>query len=360
MDKSFSFIIGVMGIIWVSVLAAAVFTPYMVRKNICFGVSIPESEYHNPQISAMRRSYSISCLGIGLVMGIGSALCYARLPLESGVWIQMGGLFLYLAITTLIYFLMRLRIKAVKQESDWEMDTDVAGSIGGEPGKIINTGWYLLYLAVIAATVLVAAVKYPSLPQQIPIHYNFAGEVDRYGVKSAATFAVMPLMQFFMGLLFGGLNLGISKSRHRNNLKRAREFRRIMSISLFVIGFMVMLLFACIQLSMLSILSEAMTMVMPFIFLAAVFGIFIYLGVKVGQGGSRLRMEDEEPEDRVDDDRYWKGGFLYFNKDDPSLFVEKRFGMGYTLNFGNPKSTVVIAALVIFILAMAALPLIIK
>ena len=36
-----------------------------------------------------------------------------------------------------------------------------------------------------------------------------------------------------------------------------------MSISLFAIGFMVMLLFACIQLSMLSILNEALTMVMP-------------------------------------------------------------------------------------------------
>lgn len=360
MNESFNFIIGVRGLSWVIVVAATAFTPYIVRRNICFGISIPESEYHSPKISALRRSYTISCLGIGLVMGIGSALCYARLPVERGVWIQLGGLFLYLAVTTLIYFLMRLRIKAVKQESDWEVAQDTAGEISGEPDKIINTGWYLLYLAVIALTVLAAVFKYPSLPQQIPIHYNFAGEVDRYGGKSAATLAVMPLMQFFMGLLFGGINLGIGMSGHRKNFKRTREFRRIMSISLFAIGFMVMLLFACIQLSMLSILNEALTMVMPFVFLAAVFGIFIYLGVKVGQGGSRLRIEDEGPEDRVDDDRHWKGGFLYFNKEDPSLFVEKRFGIGYTLNFGNPKSLFVIAALVVFILAMAVLPLIIK
>ncbi|MDR2024331.1 MAG: DUF5808 domain-containing protein [Hungatella sp.] len=59
----------------------------------------------------------------------------------------------------------------------------------------------------------------------------------------------------------------------------------------------------------------------------------------------------------MDNDRYWLGGFLYCNKDDPSLFVEKRFGMGYTLNFGNPRSFIVIGALVVLILAITVLPL---
>ena len=38
-----------------------------------------------------------------------------------------------------------------------------------------------------------------------------------------------------------------------------------------------------------------------------------------------------------DDDRYWYGGFFYNNPDDPALFVPKRYGMGWTVNFGNPK-----------------------
>jgi len=47
----------------------------------------------------------------------------------------------------------------------------------------------------------------------------------------------------------------------------------------------------------------------------------------------------------------WKGIF-YFNPDDPALFVPKRFGIGYTLNFGNSWSWVVLALIV----AMVALP----
>jgi uncharacterized membrane protein len=36
-------------------------------------------------------------------------------------------------------------------------------------------------------------------------------------------------------------------------------------------------------------------------------------------------------------------GVFYVNPDDPSLFTPKRFGIGYTLNFGNPRSWLVLA-----------------
>jgi len=34
-------------------------------------------------------------------------------------------------------------------------------------------------------------------------------------------------------------------------------------------------------------------------------------------------------------DACWKFGLLYYNPNDSALMVEKRFGIGYTLNFGN-------------------------
>jgi len=48
---------------------------------------------------------------------------------------------------------------------------------------------------------------------------------------------------------------------------------------------------------------------------------------------------------------HWKGVF-YSNPEDPALLVPKRYGVGYTLNFGNPWSWVVLALL----LLMVALP----
>ena len=50
-------------------------------------------------------------------------------------------------------------------------------------------------------------------------------------------------------------------------------------------------------------------------------------------------------------DSAWKGSF-YSNANDPALLVPKRFGIGYTLNFGNPWSWAVLA----FVLLMVAVP----
>ena len=51
-----------------------------------------------------------------------------------------------------------------------------------------------------------------------------------------------------------------------------------------------------------------------------------------------------------DDDRYWYGGFFYNNPDDPALFVPKRFGFGWTMNFGHPQAKLVIIAMLLLVL----------
>jgi uncharacterized membrane protein len=58
----------------------------------------------------------------------------------------------------------------------------------------------------------------------------------------------------------------------------------------------------------------------------------------------RSRSKADTPADRHltgavfrDDDRYWYGGFFYNNPDDPAVFVPKRFGLGWTVNFGHPR-----------------------
>jgi uncharacterized membrane protein len=47
----------------------------------------------------------------------------------------------------------------------------------------------------------------------------------------------------------------------------------------------------------------------------------------------------------------WKAGVFYFNREDPALFVPKRFGIGYTINFANRWAWLVIGVLVVLIAA---------
>ncbi len=57
-----------------------------------------------------------------------------------------------------------------------------------------------------------------------------------------------------------------------------------------------------------------------------------------------------------DDDGFWLGGILYYNPNDPALLVPRRFGIGWTLNLGNPRSWLLLTAMV----ALAVVPAVIK
>jgi len=48
-----------------------------------------------------------------------------------------------------------------------------------------------------------------------------------------------------------------------------------------------------------------------------------------------------------DDDRYWYGGVFYNNPNDPALFVPKRFGLGWTMNFGHPRAKLILFGMVL-------------
>ena len=52
------------------------------------------------------------------------------------------------------------------------------------------------------------------------------------------------------------------------------------------------------------------------------------------------------------EEEYWKWGFIYYNPTDSRIFLPKRTGLGYTLNFAKPISTIIILAIVIFIVLL--------
>lgn len=63
--------------------------------------------------------------------------------------------------------------------------------------------WEIFQLALIAAMFVVAAVRWGSVPDQIPVHWNAAGEVDGYGGKFVGllllpiiTAALYPLLRY--------------------------------------------------------------------------------------------------------------------------------------------------------------------
>jgi uncharacterized membrane protein len=83
----------------------------------------------------------------------------------------------------------------------------------------------------------------------------------------------------------------------------------------------------------------------------------LVIAFRYGQGGARLEKAgaDAPLTNGLADNRHWVLGMFYINKEDPSIMVERRFGLGYTLNFGNWKVAVFFGALMVLILALVIL-----
>ena len=84
--------------------------------------------------------------------------------------------------------------------------------------------------------------------------------------------------------------------------------------------------------------------------------IFLVAIARSGQGGSRtVAGTSGSPAGDGTPDACWKWGLVYINPADPAILVEKRFGIGYTLNLGNRWSWVILAALLMPAVALVLL-----
>jgi uncharacterized membrane protein len=100
--------------------------------------------------------------------------------------------------------------------------------------------------------------------------------------------------------------------------------------------------------------------------LLVICGVLIAIVLVLFWHPQRSRTKTSTPADRQptftifrDDDRYWSAGFFYNNPDDPALFVPKRFGLGWTLNFGHPQSKWFIITVLVLMLVLLLLPLVV-
>jgi len=226
-------------------------------------------------------------------------------------------------------------------------------------------GWQaqIIPFLIIGATALVLWQRWNSIPPRIPTHFNSAGNPDHWSSKGfASVFGILVIGLLVCGLI-ASLNWMIFRSARRihsigtASLNEGRFFRSI-AILLLGIECWIALLFAGLSLLPLRTMPNA-----PINFLfpitlgqTALIVAIVLFAFRGGQGGWRWAKSqpisgDALPAgDRTPDD-CWKWGVFYYNPNDPALWVEKRFGLGWTLNLANARSFVVLGAILLFIAA---------
>ena len=93
------------------------------------------------------------------------------------------------------------------------------------------------------------------------------------------------------------------------------------------------------------------------VILPAALGLAGLLAAVVQAGRIRVRAGAASAASDRDDDRFWKAGLVYVNRDDPALMVNARFGFSLTPNLGNPRVWLIIAGAAVILAGLIALEL---
>ncbi|MHA6259428.1 DUF1648 domain-containing protein [Sporosarcina sp. CAU 1771] len=334
--------------------------PYLLKKTLVFGVTIPTPLVDESTLSSYKKYYSI----ITAVFGALSITIFTIWALTTEIGeetLVLTGTAIQFAILLLsmsLYFLFHVKTANLKKTNNWGTDlkqiriTDLTVRTADE---MLHWVFFTLPILITVGLIAYSATQYANLPELIPTHWGIDGQPDAFSKKTPFSALSLLLILFVLQVMMLAINeltkkSGIKISATAKNKTRTQQlaFRKYTSWLLFAIMLIMTILFSFLQLGMIheKMNNPFVLFILPIGFLVVIFVLTGVYAFKLGQSGTRLDVDtlDEEVEGVTDydDDQYWKGGLFYINKNDPSIFVEKRFGVGWTLNFGQPLGFVIL------------------
>lgn len=348
-------VIGIINILISGSLAAAFL---LAPKYLLFGVYVPEADRDRPEVGRIRGRHFgamialwLAGLAVGVVIGAWGGDGFTggspELALGAALVIQIGGMIP-------IWSSGRRQALRVKQDRNWSVEQPskvVVDLLFRQRQRLVGNGWFLLDLAIVAACAISAWLHWDVIPDPVPTHFGLSGEADAYSPKGFGAVFTLNIVQLVLIGVLLSVNMTIRQARQqidpaRPEASRERQLRFRRANSLFIHGlslFVVMLLglgqsitlygwpIKHLNLGYLSLVA------LPIV---AVFGFVWYVarhGLDESVGGARNQA-----------DEMWRGGGLfYYNKADPALMVEKRYGVGWTINFAHPIGVAILAGIII-------------
>lgn len=350
-------------------------TPKLTRKDLIFGVFIPLDRTKDEEIRKVTKTY-YNQLTIFSIVFIASYIVALNTIFRNSILLLIAVLG-ELAICFIIFLSANKKIKEYKSKNNLLQDKKQILYVNTEMSQklrnkaVLSSYWFAIPMVVAIINLVLPLMNYDKLPDKIGVHFNFYGVADRFAEKSIGTLVTNGAMEIILVfiLAFANYSIAISKnkidaSKPSNSANQLYKFKKFNSIMIYTLAIVITCFITFFNLSSLNIISVNMRSAAPIII--TIFLIITILptvlSLMIGQGGSKLKETVKEESDNsvtnVDDDEYWKLGSIYYNPNDPSVFVEKRFGIGWTLNFGNKTALAITIGFVILMIALIVVPMI--
>jgi uncharacterized membrane protein len=318
------------------------YLPLWRRQNLWFGVTVPTGYRETPKAKQVLRQYRLTVWSLAAIAAVLSAVAVW----QNILWLLPVGI-LFLTCASIAVFARGRNqtlpdsTQVTRRSAPTSSDTETLPG-----GPIMAVGPF----GILLAAALYLHANWQRIPDRFPTHWGLSGEPDGwsqrtwpgvYGPLLAA--AALNLFLLFMGEAILRYS---PRARVADTEGWTKRFRRVNLRLLIVITWGLSLLFSGTALLPLFKVAPAFFWIGPLLLLLCI-APFVWQLIRLSQ----------EPGSGSDGtpDYAWKLGQFYYNPDDPALLVEKRFGIGYTFNFGNRASWWLLGLLAIPIVLLVLL-----
>ena len=355
---------------WACIVVAGLMTPRLTRPDLFFAITVKPSFRGSPEGREILGRYNqwVVLAAVAALPLFGYLRSRPPLMLLG----LLGPTAVALAGFLAAFLVARRRTMPHHAEPTSEREAVLM------PRKISLPGGWLAQAGpflILAAVCGFLALNWDRIPARIPVHWGADGVPNGWTAKSPAAVYAGAIIGVFICLLLAGITwavpLGARRIRSSGHAGEG-EARFIHAITLFLLGLEYWLALLLGLLSLVSLRSDPqapLPVLWPILLSQTlVIGTVLVLAFRMGQGGWRLANTAPDANSLANDappvgdrtpDACWKLGLFYFNRNDPALFVEKRFGIGWTVNMANPRSWLVVGAILLFVVVSLSLSLMI-
>jgi uncharacterized membrane protein len=307
--------------------------PRFTRPDVFFGVTVDPAFRRSDDAKRILQNYraALWCSTVAAAL----ILLSSHRPVIASV--------VYLVAIAWAQAASHRRVLANAASQAATIEVDLSAPVEQMPGGLIAV--LLPFVALIGLGVW-AVLHIDGLPGRLAVHWSFSGP-NRWVNTSPRAIISLFLQHGFICLVLTAAALGVLHWSRRISAAgptaaAERRFRRLAILLILTCEYFMILppAFTVLQ-------APAVAMRIWLVALLIVLLGFVAVLMRAGQGGTRLvkTMGSVAVGDRTADE-HWIWGMVYFNRADPALLVEKRMGVGWTVNFGNLWSWVLLAVII--------------
>ncbi|HSQ88104.1 DUF5808 domain-containing protein [Romboutsia sp.] len=336
------------------------FTQSLSGKRQFYGVSLNSDYFNKSEFKALDKKFKF-LVSIGfIIFTIITLICiYLFKAYEVSSILPMLGFCLY---QFLVYIHIHNKVKASKSElalniSDLDLEKTkviLDTNFIHDKNRIVKR-FSMLFTIPTVIVILVGIyvlTQYESIPNTIPTHWGPSGAADAFAEKSFIKILSQVLMMTGIGVIVYISSIASLKARAKLCIDSLDDSKKAHLHYLNMFGFTFFVLNVSCQIIFISILIATLnaSSVNTFVLwsctivtiLAAIYQTYLYYKSPSKSKNAVYSVDDE--------DSFWIFGCIYNNPNDPSFFVTKRFGVGWTVNIGTTKGKIYFAIPFVIIL----------